>query len=145
MMSLMHLRKNLFQVVLLPPGVDWESLMSLAWLQSLSLFTWLASLCVFLSISPSCKDTSHVGSRTHPDPLWLRHNNYVFPSRLHSEVLMDVKFRRLLLNCSLVAQLAKNPPSMQETLVPCLGRRDPLEKRETPRSSILGLPWWLNW
>ena len=29
---------------------------------------------------------------------------------------------------SLVAQLVKNPPAMQETLVPFLGREDPLEK-----------------
>ena len=30
---------------------------------------------------------------------------------------------------SLVAQLVKNPPAMQETLVQFLGREDPLEKR----------------
>ena len=29
---------------------------------------------------------------------------------------------------SLVAQLVKNPPAMQETLVRLLGREDPLEK-----------------
>ena len=29
---------------------------------------------------------------------------------------------------SLVAQLVKNPPAMQETLVQFLGREDPLEK-----------------
>ena len=29
---------------------------------------------------------------------------------------------------SLVAQLVKNPPAMQETLVPFLGQEDPLEK-----------------
>ena len=29
---------------------------------------------------------------------------------------------------SLVAQLVKNPPAKQETLVPSLGREDPLEK-----------------
>ena len=29
---------------------------------------------------------------------------------------------------SLVAQLVKNPPAMQETLVQSLGREDPLEK-----------------
>ena len=35
-----------------------------------------------------------------------------------------------LLKCraSLVAQLAKNLPAMQETPVQCLGREDPLEK-----------------
>ena len=29
---------------------------------------------------------------------------------------------------SLIAQLVKNPPAMQETLVPSLGQEDPLEK-----------------
>ena len=36
---------------------------------------------------------------------------------------------------SLVAQMVKNLPSMQETLVRFLGRKDPLEKGETPRGS----------
>ena len=39
---------------------------------------------------------------------------------------------------SLVAQLVKNPPAMQETSVRFLGREDPLEK--ATHSSILGLP-----
>ena len=30
---------------------------------------------------------------------------------------------------SLIAQLVKNPPAIQETLVPFLGREDPLEER----------------
>ena len=30
---------------------------------------------------------------------------------------------------SLIAQLVKNPPAMQETLVRFLGREEPLEKR----------------
>ena len=37
---------------------------------------------------------------------------------------------------SLVAQLVKNPPAMQETLVQFLGREDPLEKGKATRSSI---------
>ena len=49
------------------------------------------------------------------------------------------------LPASLVAQLVKNPPAMQETLVRFLGREDPLEKGEATHSSILGLPWWLSW
>jgi len=36
---------------------------------------------------------------------------------------------------SLVVQLVKNPPAMQETLVRFLGRADPLEKGEATRSS----------
>ena len=41
---------------------------------------------------------------------------------------------------SLVAQLAKNPRAMQETLIGFLGREDPLEMEEATHSSILGLP-----
>ena len=38
---------------------------------------------------------------------------------------------------SLVAQLVKNPPSMQETWVPSLGWVDPLEKGKATHCSIL--------
>ena len=37
----------------------------------------------------------------------------------------------------LVAQLAKNPPAMQETWVRSLGWEDPLEKGKATHSSIL--------
>ena len=46
---------------------------------------------------------------------------------------------------SLIFQLVKNPPVMQETLVRFLSREDPLEKGEATHSSILGLPSWLSW
>ena len=46
---------------------------------------------------------------------------------------------------SLVAQLVKNPPAVQETLVRFLGQEDPLENGLVTHSSILGLPWWLSW
>ena len=46
---------------------------------------------------------------------------------------------------SLVAQLVKNLPAMQETLVRFLGGEDPLEKGQATHFSILGLPWWLSW
>ena len=45
---------------------------------------------------------------------------------------------------SLVAQLVKNPPAMQETRVQFLGWEDPLEKGSATHSSILGFPWWLG-
>ena len=46
---------------------------------------------------------------------------------------------------SLVAQLVKNPPTMQETLVQSLGWEDPLEQRKATHSSILTwrIPWTL--
>ena len=44
------------------------------------------------------------------------------------------------MRASLVAQLVKNPPAVQETPVWFLGWEDPLEKGLTTHSSILGLP-----
>ena len=52
----------------------------------------------------------------------------------------------LLLHCfwaSLIAQLVKNPPAVQETPVRFLGQEDLLEK--ATHSSTLGLPLWLRW
>ena len=46
---------------------------------------------------------------------------------------------------SLIAQLVKNPPAVQEILVRFLGREDLLEKGQATHSSILGLPLWLSW
>ena len=46
---------------------------------------------------------------------------------------------------SLIAQLVKHLPAMQETLVRFLGQEDPLEKGKASHSSILGLPVWLSW
>ena len=45
---------------------------------------------------------------------------------------------------SLIAQLVKNLPAMQKTLVRFLGQEDPLEKGSATHSGILGLPWWLS-
>ena len=50
-----------------------------------------------------------------------------------------------LRRASLVAQLVKNPPAIQETPVQFLGQEDPLEKGTAAHSSIRGLPWWLSW
>ena len=44
---------------------------------------------------------------------------------------------------SLIAQLVKNPPAMQETMVQFLGRADPLEKGKATPSSILA--WRISW
>ena len=43
----------------------------------------------------------------------------------------------LFLQTSLIAQLVKNPPAMQETWVQSLGWEDPLEKGNATHSSIL--------
>ena len=48
-----------------------------------------------------------------------------------------------LLKASLVAQMVKNPPAMQETWVRSLGWEDPLEKGTATHPSILAwrIPW----
>ena len=51
----------------------------------------------------------------------------------------------MVARASLIAQLVKNSPAMQETPVRFLGWGDPLEKGWVTHSSILGLPWWLSW
>ena len=49
----------------------------------------------------------------------------------------------LKLRISLMTQLVKNLPAMQETWVPFLGQEDPLEKEMATHSSILAwkIPW----
>ena len=46
---------------------------------------------------------------------------------------------------SLITQLVKNLPAMQETPVQFMGQEDLLEKGQDTHSSILRLPWWLSW
>ena len=43
----------------------------------------------------------------------------------------------------MVAQLVKNPPAMQETLVRSLGQEHPLEKETATYSSVLA--WRIRW
>ena len=49
-----------------------------------------------------------------------------------------------ILGSSLVPQMVKNLPAMQETLVWSLCQEDPLEKGMANHFSILGFPWWLR-
>ena len=44
---------------------------------------------------------------------------------------------------SLIAQLVKNPPVMQETPVRFLGQEDPLEKGKATHSNIMA--WRISW
>ena len=59
--------------------------------------------------------------------------------------IFDMNFRKeyLIDWASLVAQLVKNPPAMQETWVQSLGWEDPLENRKSTHPSILAwrIPW----
>ena len=56
---------------------------------------------------------------------------------------MYYSFKILCVGTSLVAQMVKNLPAMQETGVQSLGQEDPLEKEMTTYSSILAWrsPW----
>ena len=49
----------------------------------------------------------------------------------------------MMWQASLVAQMVKNPPAVQETWVQSLGQEDPLEKEMATHSSTLAwkIPW----
>ena len=53
------------------------------------------------------------------------------------------RFSYIPSRASLVAQMVKNLPAMQETQVQSLGQEDPLEKEMAPHSSLLAwrIPW----
>ena len=61
----------------------------------------------------------------------------------HSRVKRILRWVPILHGASLVAQMVKNMPAMQETQVLSLGREDPLEKRMVTHSSIFAwrIPW----
>ena len=48
-----------------------------------------------------------------------------------------LSFPFFLIKSSLVAQLVKNPPALQETRIQSLGQDDPLEREMATHSSIL--------
>ena len=56
-----------------------------------------------------------------------------------------MNFLLVLLWASLVSQLIRNPPEVQETLVSFPGQEILMEKGQGTCSSILGLSWWLSW
>ena len=76
-------------------------------------------------------DTMQVNSRTAD--MW----NCVFPQDLEDSISSGLVAPHLNLGASLVVQVVKNPPAMQETRVRSLGWEDPLEKEMTTHSSIL--------
>ena len=70
---------------------------------------------------------------------------HLLPSRSFSSSMekRSAKFECRWELASLVAQLVKNPPAMQETLVRFLSQEEPLEKGMAIHSSILAwrIPW----
>ena len=60
-------------------------------------------------------------------------------------VKITMRYLYIYRGASLIAQLVKNLPAMQETPVQFLGQEDPLEKRLATHFNILGLLLWLSW
>ena len=61
----------------------------------------------------------------------------------HCLDICSVKISLAIIWASLVAQLGKNLPAMQETQVQFLGQEDPMEKEMAIYSSILA--WKISW
>ena len=57
------------------------------------------------------------------------------------DMTLLIKVHLIKARASLISQLVKNLPAIQETLVQFLGQEDPLEKGQATHSSILGLPF----
>jgi len=64
-------------------------------------------------------------------------------TRLENRSCFVLVFYHCVSRASLVAQLVKNPPAMQETWVRSLGWEDLLEKGKATNSSVLAwrIPW----
>ena len=62
---------------------------------------------------------------------WMKHK---LESRLMGEMSITSDY------ASLVTQLTKNPPAMQETLAQFLGQEDPQEMGRLPIPAFLGFP-----
>ena len=62
---------------------------------------------------------------------------------LKDEAYVHMLQTSLVIQASLVAQLVKNPPAMQETCVQSLGWEDPLEEGKATHPSVLAwrIPW----
>ena len=90
------------------------------------------------SIDPS------LGSPKHKTEAITVTNSVKTLKMVHITKLFKIK-RPTTQRASLIAQLVKNPPAMQETLArfPC--QDDALEKGQATHSSILGFSWWLSW
>ena len=81
-------------------------------------------------------------------PLFLLHCSLLFSLGFFSSTYIMLCSPLLwlivcVIGASLVAQLVKNPPAMQETSARLLGWEDPLEKGKATHSSILAwrIPW----
>ena len=105
--------------------------------------------CLSLLFTPQLSNISSSFWSTHFVQKKSRRIFFWDVSHVHCFPLLHVidAFIIFLLDgwASPVAQLVKNLPTIQETLVQFLHREDLLEKGQATHSSILGLPWWLSW
>ena len=89
------------------------------------------------------EDPLENGMTTHSNILAWRFLQTQEPGELQSMGsqspigLSDFHFHFTIERTSLVAQLVKSPPAMQDPRVPSLGWEDPLEKGKATHSSIL--------
>ena len=68
---------------------------------------------------------------------------FTFMYGCESWTIKKAQCEELMFWASMMAQLVKNLPAMQKTLVQFLGQEDPLEKGKATHSSILAwrIPW----
>ena len=95
------------------------------------------------SRSSACGETLSSGSQEYQSPLatllvkhWAGALEYIFAG-WKDKWQSEQQHPHILSGASLVAQLEKNPPAMQEAWVWSLGQEDPLEKDTATHSGIL--------
>ena len=80
----------------------------------------------------------------HVVTLLILHAEYITKNAGLDEAQAGIKIDERNVNnfryASLVTQLAKNPPAMQETLVQFLGQKDPQRRDRLPTPVFLGFP-----
>ena len=103
--------------------------------------TWVTvfGLATFADKNADSQDEESVGP--HLVQAWLleKESLSLLLSRLTEQVSNEESCVQW---ASLIAQLVKNPPAMQETPVQFLGREDPIAKLPT---HLLGILLWLGW
>ena len=94
------------------------------------------------------EDLNNTINQSDPKDIYrTRGQQSIHSSQIHTGILQDRPYTKPYINsyslASLVAQMVKNLPAVQETWVRSLGREDPLEKVMATHSSILAwrIPW----
>ena len=72
-----------------------------------------------------------------------RSNHFLLCGHFQAQIGLAIESAKAEESASLVAQMVKNLPAMQETWVQSLGQEDPLEKKMATHFSILAWenPW----